>query len=103
MAINWPRIAQITEMLPCCRDRPGQSDEAGRSFGTAIDHRLKPKFGPSTFDSCGADAIERHSGCGPNPDIAWFHPITLSAKLDSHLCVLRYQVCALLRGPRSDN
>jgi len=31
------------------------------------------------------------------------HPMTLSAKLDSHLCVLRYQACAFLRGPRSDN
>jgi hypothetical protein len=39
----------------------------------------------------------------PNPDIARFHPITLSAKLDSHLCVLRYHVCAFLREPRSDN
>jgi hypothetical protein len=34
----------------------------GPELGTAIDHRLKPHWVRSAFDSCRADAIEGHIG-----------------------------------------
>jgi hypothetical protein len=46
-------------------------------FRAAIIHRLKPHLVRSTFDSCRADAIERHSAEGPTPDVP---PVCLHGK-----------------------
>jgi hypothetical protein len=37
-------------------------------------HCLKPHLVRSTSDSCRGDAIERHSACGPIPELLRFRP-----------------------------
>jgi hypothetical protein len=58
-AIRW----LIALMVLCCDPLANRPDRGG--FGAAANRRLRPHLVRSTFDSCRADAIEPHSGCGP--------------------------------------
>jgi len=55
-AIRW----LIALMVLCCDPAGNRAD--GRGFGAVANRRLRPHLVRSTFDSCRADAIERHSG-----------------------------------------
>ena len=56
----------IALMVSCCDPLAISID--GRSFGTAIDHRLKPRLIRTSCDRCRGDAIKGHSGTGPVTD-----------------------------------
>jgi hypothetical protein len=55
------RDAAIAPVRAVVTGDPLQGRQLGRSFGTPINHRLKPLLVRSTLNSCRADAIERHS------------------------------------------